>query len=152
MTSSEGVPPNEPPSPGGQPPAPESGQRPGGYPPQGAPQDYPQQGYPQQGSGEPPQKSRAWLWVLLVALVAAGVVAGIIASENKSSPVVNQQTTSTVNSLGVTVQAPQAEKTVTTPAQTVTAPPKTVTTPPKTVTTPIAPATTPKTTPTGTTP
>ena len=124
--SSQGVPPDQPPPPGGQPPVPGGGQGPAGNPPQGAPRGDPQsggasqgfppsdptQGYPQQGSGEPPRKSRAWLWVVLVVLVAAGVAAGIIASENKSSPatVINQQTTSTVNSLGVTVQAPPAQK------------------------------------------
>jgi len=67
-------------------------------------------------------------------LAALGVLAGIIASDNKSNPpstTVNQQTISTTNSLGVSVEAPKPAQTttVTAPAKTVTAPAPTVTTP-----------------------
>ena len=84
-------------------------------------------------------------------LAALGVLAGVIAANNKSNPpstTVNQQTVSTTNSLGVSVQSPKPAETttVTAPAKTVTAPSPTVTvpapasakpaTPPKTTTTP----------------
>ncbi len=93
----------------------------------------------------------AWIWPLIAVLAALGVLAGVIASNNKAkspSTVVNQQTTSTTNSLGVSVQSPQPTHT-----STVTAPTKTVTAPAQTVTT-TAPASTtpPATTQTSTTP
>jgi hypothetical protein len=76
------------------------------------------------------------MWPVIVVIVALGVLAGVIASDNKSKPstVVNQQ--STTNSLGVSVQAPQPTQTTT-----VTAPTKTVTAPSQTVTSPATPAT-----------
>jgi hypothetical protein len=84
---------------------------------------------------------------VIIVIVALGVLAGVIASNNKSKPstVVNQQ--STTNSLGVSVQAPQPTHTTT-----VTAPTKTVTAPSQTVTSPATPATPPAATDTTTTP
>lgn len=82
---------------------------------------------------------------MLAAVIILGVLAGVVAANNKeSSPgtVVNQQ--STTNSLGVSVQSPTRTETTT-----VTAPTKTVTAPAQTVT---APAITAPGTQTGTTP
>jgi hypothetical protein len=67
-------------------------------------------------------------------IAALGVLAGVLASDNKAntpSATVNQNTISTTNSLGVSVEAPKPAQTttVTTPAKTVTAPAQTVTAP-----------------------
>jgi hypothetical protein len=78
-------------------------------------------------------------------LATLGVLAGVIASDNKSSTpstTVNQQTVSTTNSLGVSVQSPKPAETTT-----VTAPAKTVTVPSPTVTAPAPASTTPATPP-----
>jgi hypothetical protein len=102
------------------------------------------------------QKRSGWIWPTIAMLAVLGVLAGVIASDNKSkspSTVVNQRTTSTTNSLGVSVQAPQPTHTttVTAPTKTVTAPVKTVTSPKPTSAAP--PATTPPASaPTSTTP
>jgi hypothetical protein len=96
-----------------------------------------------------PSQRKLWLWPLFAAIIVLVVLGAIIADNNKSKPstVVNQQSTSTVNSLGVTVPAPQTNTTtVTAPTTTVTAPAKTVTAAPTTVTAPAAPATAPTTT------
>lgn len=106
---------------------------------EGGPADDPTQAYPPAPGGAPaseyaqqppPQKGKQarWLWPVVVLIAVLGIVAGIIASENKSgstSTVVNEQTTS---SLGINVQAPTRTETTTT-TNTVTAPPKTVTAP-----------------------
>lgn len=67
-------------------------------------------------------------------IAALGVLAGVLASDNKAntpSATVNQNTISTTNSLGVSVEAPKPAQTttVTTPTKTVTAPARTVTAP-----------------------
>jgi hypothetical protein len=64
-------------------------------------------------------------------LAALGVLAGVIASDNKSSSPSTTVNQSTTNSLGVSVQAPKPAQTttVTAPAKTVTAPAQTVTAP-----------------------
>jgi hypothetical protein len=87
-------------------------------------------------------------------IAALGVLAGVLASDNKAntpSATVNQNTISTTNSLGVSVEAPKPAQTttVTTPAKTVTAPAQTVTAPAQTVTAP-APESTKPATPTKT--
>lgn len=84
-------------------------------------------------------------------LAALGVLAGVLASDNKSntpSTTVNQQTISTANSLGVSVQAPKPAQTttVTAPAKTVTAPAQTVTAPAPESTKPATPTKTETTT------
>jgi len=102
----------------------------------------------QPGPGAPqPKKGGSWVWPAIVAVVVLGILAGVIAANDRSSSpttVVNQQSTSTTNSIGVSVQAPKPAqtttvtaptKTVTTPAQTVTAPAPAVTTPPSATTT-----------------
>jgi hypothetical protein len=103
------------------------------------------------------QKHSGWIWAAIALVAALGVLAGVIASDNKSkspSTVVNQQTTSTTNSLGVSVQAPQPTHTttVTAPTKTVTAPAQTVTSPKPASTTPPATAAPPASAPTSTTP
>jgi hypothetical protein len=76
-------------------------------------------------------------------LAALGVLAGVIASDNKSSSPSTTVDQSTTNSLGVSVQAPKPAQTttVTTPAKTVTAPAQTVTAPAPESTKPAAPTT-----------
>jgi hypothetical protein len=107
------------------------------------------------GPGERQQEPRrsGWIWPVFGLIAALGVLAGVLASDNKANTptTVNQQTISTTNSLGVSVQAPKPAETttVTAPAKTVTAPPQTVTAPPPAKTTPETPA---KTDTTGTSP
>jgi hypothetical protein len=75
-------------------------------------------------------------------LAALGALAGIIASDNKSSTPSTTLNQSTTNSLGVNVEAPKpaGTTTVTAPAKTVTAPAQTVTAPAPESKTPTAPA------------
>ena len=112
--SSPPQPPDQPPtSPSDEPPAAET-------PREGADQPA-APGYPSQG-GEPTDRSRSrhgWLWPLIAAVLVLGIVAGVIASENReaaqSSAGANEPTT--VNNVGINVEqggeptAPAPEKT-----------------------------------------
>jgi hypothetical protein len=116
----------------------------GGVPPTGLGTDRDQEAAAErdQQAGAPKRRG-TWIWPLIVVLAALGVLAGVIASNNKSkspSTVVNQQTTSTTNSLGVSVQSsqPTHTSTVTAPTKTVTAPAQTVTSTAPASTTPTA--------------
>lgn len=119
------------------PPTPES-------PPPGGPRDQPPGATPEAGGAG---RSNRWIWPVVVLLAILGVLAGVIASDNKSKPtstVVNQQTTT---SLGVNVQPVHTTttSTVTAPTKTITEPAKTVTEPAKTVTVPTQTGTAPST-------
>lgn len=118
---------------------------PGSQPPEWDPNAPPATG---DGRQPPPQKHSPWLWPAIIIVAILGVLAGVIVSQNKAS-VSSQQSTSTVNNLGLTVQAPAStvtNKTVTQETKTVTAPAP----PAKTTTTTVPSKTT--TTPTETTP
>jgi hypothetical protein len=109
---------------------------------------------PGPGEGEREPRRSGWIWPVFGLIAALGVLAGVLASDNKANTpttTVNQQTISTTNSLGVSIQAPKPAETttVTAPAKTVTAPAQTVTAPPPAKTTPEKPA---KTDTTATTP
>lgn len=103
---------------------------------------------PGTGSGQtqpPERKHPGWLWPAIAVFGVLGILAGVIASQNQAS---SEQPTSTVNSLGLTLQTPASTvtNTVTTETETVTAPappPKTVTTTAPAKTTPAPAETTP---------
>ena len=88
-------------------PTPPSGNTPEGYPEQMPPT----QAQPPQGSGQPgpEEKGSPWLWPIVILIVIVAIGLALIVSNNRASnnpATVLSHTTTTVNSVGVSVQSP----------------------------------------------